>query len=623
MLKYINKRRFFSLTSLALLSLASLYILRRSQKKKKKLDNQDIEKLTKKRYKGWYNTIDSSSVSNLDEVYCDHYDHIIYIDFNNKVLNGSTNYQFSALKNTLVVQLDIRNIEVKQCFMNNQKLIFNIQKVSEQLGDQLNIFLCEDIEKGNIFHIQINYTTINSQNSALNWLNPQQTKGKLHPYLFTQCEPIYARSIFPCMDSPSVKSTFQTQIHVNNPLKAYVSGVLIHSQQQNSNIQNFSFQQNIPIPSYLFAIVAGNLEEKKVSERTSVIAEPEVVEEYSKELEDMEFQLQTLENLITKYVWEQYKVVVLPPSFPYGGMENPLLTFASPSIIAGDKSGIDVIIHEMAHSWSGNLVSCKNWDSFWLNEGWTVFFELETLKQLKGINDYKLRCAILDQELKNQISYIGVSHSYTSLNPQVKHENPDDAFSSVPYYKGFQFLKFLQELVGEDKFMKFYKSYINKFQFQSITTEDFKNFFKSFFGYLIYKQINWEEWLNKAGYPPKTYDYSDEEVVKLPIQLATKFLHNDLDNQTLEDLSKQWNQFNNPEIYIKWILAALCAKYDTILPFVETHLKEHGRMKFVKCVYQSLITNYGADYAKKVFDQNQSLYYGLTLTSTQSLFDQK
>lgn len=233
-----------------------------------------------------------------------------------------------------------------------------------------------------------------------------------------------------------MKATFDARITVPKPFKAYISGRLT-GQEETEDANILIFEQTVPIPSYLFAIVAGNLVERKVSNRTSVISEPEVIEKSTKELEDMEKQLTTLENFITPYEWKEYKVVILPPSFPYGGMENPLLTFASPSIIVGDKTNTDVIIHEMAHSWSGNLFSCKNWNSFWINEGWTVYFESEVLRIIYGEETYNMAFTLHDNDLKNTIDSIGHEHSYTTLNPQIGFDNPDDAFSTVPYIRGF------------------------------------------------------------------------------------------------------------------------------------------------------------------------------------------
>lgn len=236
--------------------------------------------------------------------------------------------------------------------------------------------------------------------------------------------------------------------------------------------------------------------EQKISERTSVIAEPEVIEKSVKELEDMEIQLKTLENFITPYEWKEYKVVVLPPSFPYGGMENPLLTFASPSIIVGDKSSTDVIIHEMAHSWSGNLFSCKNWNSFWLNESWTVYFESEAVRILHGEEAYNAKFALLDKDLKNCIDSIGHDHSYTTLNPQIGYDNPDDAFSTVPYVRGFQLLTHIQNLVGNEKFSIFTKAFVNNYKRKSLDTNEFRKYFVSHFGEEINAKIDWESWIN-------------------------------------------------------------------------------------------------------------------------------
>ncbi|KAL4472941.1 hypothetical protein ABPG72_020635 [Tetrahymena utriculariae] len=605
---------------------------------KTKNSQNNLKKHNIAKVKDHYNSVDQLSLTNIDKVKCLHYDLILYISFDKKSIEGSVNYHFEVTQKTRKVYLDVRNLKIKNIMMDGQKLesmIISSDK-TKNFGEQLQIFLPNIQEQGSKFKLIIQYETVESKHSGLNWLNPSQTEGKVFPYLFTQSEPYWNRTIFPCQDSPAIKSTYSAQLHVPKPLKAYCSAKLISKfETEHETIMNF--KQDIPIPSYLFALAAGNLEERKSSDRTSVISEPEVVDKYAKELEDMEVQLKTLEEIITPYEWEEYKVVVLPPSFPYGGMEYPLLTFVSPSIIVGDKSATDVIIHEMAHSWSGNLFTCKNWREVWLNEGWTVYFECEAIRKLHGEEEYQIRFLMLDNELKNNIDKIGHHHSYTTLNPIIDLQNPDDSFVGVPYIRGMQFLTHLSNFVGKHKFSNFTRSFIEKFKYKSVDTQEFKQSFKEFFGEQIYSNIDWDGWISKPGYPPSDFETNCEGVEK-PKKAALRFLND-------SEVSKQeWDAFSvqqkiiflqevnkkeqltkekvklldenlelsllvNPEVYTKWFVIALSAKYEFIIPYVKKHLSQHGRMKFVREIYK-LLNEYNHDLAVEVFKSNEELYYG-------------
>ncbi|KAL4441949.1 hypothetical protein ABPG74_003700 [Tetrahymena malaccensis] len=594
-----------------------------------------------------FNKSDISSLANIDSVVCTHHDINLTIEFDNKRLSGSITYHLKVLQNTSEVDLDIRNIHVSRAVLDNVELQFKVvqyEKITHTLGDQLKISLKTPLEAGKTVQLTVEFYTLESKESALNWLSPSQTQGKSHPYLFTQCEPIWNRTIFPCQDTPAIKSTFTANLTVPKAFKAYASGRLV-GQKETAETNVMTFQQDIPIPSYLFAVVAGNLVEKKISDRTSVISEPEVIDKCVKELEDMEVQLKALEDFITPYDWKEYKVVVLPPSFPYGGMENPLLTFASPSIIVGDKSSTDVIIHEMAHSWSGNLFSCKNWNSFWLNEGWTVYFESEIVRKLHGEEAYKTKFTLNNYGLIECIDGIGLDHSYTTLNPQIGYDNPDDAFSSVPYFRGAQLLTHIQDVVGTEAFQKFTKSFVNTYKYKSLDTAEFLQFFKDHFGQETYDKIDWESWINKAGYPPHPFDLKSQSVVNSK-KAAQEFLDNNtvckktwdsftveekiiflseinnkekltLEKVQLLDKTLEFDTILNPEIYTKWFVAALSVKYAPVVPHVQKHLSQHGRMKFVRGIYKSLY-QYDPKIAVETFLANQSLYYGITYTLTKA-----
>lgn len=269
--------------------------------------------------------------------------------------------------------------------------------------------------------------------------------------MYTQCESTYCRSLAPFQDSPVVKSTYSANVTVFDPIQVHLSANLISKTAHPTllNYTIFSFRMDIPIPSYLFTIVAGNVVERSLGQRTGVISEPTYIDKYAEELSDLELYLDTLENYTIPYVWGSYKIVIMPPSFPFGGMENPLVTFASPSIITGDKSGVAVAIHEIAHSWTGNLVTCKNWRNLWINEGLTVYLERQTDMMLFGEDYYLVDATVGNDTMVDDMIGYGMTSNYTSLHPYTMGTNPDDSFSNIPYEKGFQFMAFLESLVGK------------------------------------------------------------------------------------------------------------------------------------------------------------------------------
>ncbi|KRX08812.1 Armadillo-type fold [Pseudocohnilembus persalinus] len=620
----------------------------------------------------WPNTIDKQSQSNLDELTTLHHDLDIKIDFKNKQLIGKVTYTFKSKINGLnKILLDVNNLQIISACEENKVISYNVvqpAKHSQVLGDYIVLNLNSKKKRDQEFKIIIEYKTNNQLQEgtavALNWLNPEQTIGKEHPYLFTQCQAIFCRSLFPCQDSPSVKATFNAKLSVNRHLSAWCSGILTKNVYNKANdMSSYFFEQNTPIPSYLFSIVAGNLEKRQVGNRCSVITEPEFIDECEVELENMENYLIELENYITDYSWGEYKIVVLPPSFPYGGMENPTLTFVNPTIIVGDKSNVDVVIHEMAHSWSGNLVSCKNWEHFWLNEGMTMFLENKINQKLNGEGVQKVHQVLQDIDLKKDIDEYKEAgekffQNYTALIPNLGHDNPDDAFSSIPYMKGQQFLTYLESLLGEEIWNNFIKKYFTHFKNLSIDTDQFLDFFKKFVyekfdkenANKIWNQIDFKTWLYTAGYPPQVHDYKSDLIEQAKL-LGQEFILNDkLFQQDQEKLNK-YQQFSvqlkcifyneiyqkvdqlnaenvgnldrslellageaNCEILIEIILIGIAVKYQPVLDRLPKFLSSVGRMKFCRPTYKELAKNSKkypeyVELSKKLYDQNKDFYH--------------
>lgn len=299
------------------------------------------------------------------------------------------------------------------------------------------------VPTGTAYTVKINYAT-NKDTQAINWLTPEQTAGKKLPYMFTQCEPIHCRAVAPLQDTPAIKATYTASVTVAKQYKVKMSAV--DKDQTNVDDQHikYTFEQTIPIASYLLAMAVGDLAEKKVGDRTAVITEPSMLDACATELVDLELSLKAMEDYLTPYIWGTYNVLVLPPSFPFGGMENPLMTFASPTIIVGDKSQVYVATHEIAHSWTGNEVTCENWSNMWLNEGFTVFEERNVTAKLQNSEDFSKVASILgNADLQDAIKSYGPDSSFGSLYPIHNGKSPDESFSTIPYEKGYQFLYYL------------------------------------------------------------------------------------------------------------------------------------------------------------------------------------
>lgn len=348
------------------------------------------------------------------------------------------------------------------------------------------------------------------KSTAIQWLNPEQTVGKTHPYLFTQSQAIHARSLLPCQDTPAVKATYVAQVTCPAPLNVLMSA---NKRRVEENV--YFFEQTQRIPAYLIAIGIGNIAGKEVGPRSTIWAEPEILDKAAWEFVETEDFIRLGESLTTPYAWEVYDLLILPPSFPYGGMENPCLTFLTPSLIAGDRSLTDVVAHEIAHSWTGNLVTNSSWEHFWLNEGFTMFIERKIIGRKYGEAYRQLDAHIGLGELRESVEFFGLQDPRTVLVPDLKNTDPDDVFSRVPYEKGHTLLYYLEQLVGGPKaFEPYIQEHVRHFAGQSIATDQWKDFLYAYFEkhvpvdvYAKLLEVDWNGWLKAPGMPPVIPEY--------------------------------------------------------------------------------------------------------------------
>lgn len=574
-----------------------------------------------------------------------------HVDFGRRVLTAKAELTVEVLQDRFSsLTLDTRDLKISSVTANGQEAKFAMGAKHSFMGTPLEITLPFELSRGQQVIVEVGYETAPAA-SALQWLTPEQTAGKEHPYLFSQCQANHCRSMVPCQDSPSVKHTYYAQVSVPKELVAVMSAMRDGQEPdpQDSSRVVYRFRQPVPMPSYLIAIVVGALESRVIGPRSRVWSEKELVDKAAFEFSETETMLKTAEDLAGPYVWGQYDILVLPPSFPYGGMENPCLTFATPTLLAGDRSLSNVIAHEISHSWTGNLVTNKTWEHFWLNEGHTVYLERmigrsmesEQFRQFKAMGGWK--------ELQESINTFGSNNPLTNLVPSLHEVDPDDAFSSVPYEKGFALLYHLEELMGgPEVFMGFVKSYIQLFAYSSVTTEEWKSYLFTYFKDKvdILNKVDWNAWMHTPGMPPvkPQYDTTMADTCIALCQRWTKaeekdlgsFLESDVktlsSHQLIEFLSLllqeeplplshvermqeayDLNAFMNSEIRYRWLRLCVRCKLESAVPAALKMATEQGRMKFTRPLFREVygFTKYREE-ALRMFQDHRAAMHPVT-----------
>ncbi|XP_043943121.1 leukotriene A-4 hydrolase-like [Protopterus annectens] len=549
-----------------------------------------------------------------------------HLNFKSRIIQGSAALTIEVLEQKLSnLILDTKDLKIFKILVNGQKATFSLGPKHWFKGSPLEITPPFQLERGQQAVVEIFYETC-PEASALQWLNPEQTAGKRHPFLFSQCQFIHCRSITPCQDTPAVKQTYYAQVSAPKELIAVMSAICDGDEPdcKDSKQRILQFRQKIPIPSYLIAIVVGALESREIGPRSRLWAEKEAIEKAAFEFAQTETMLKTAESLVGPYLWERYDLLVLPPSFPYGAMENPCLMYVTPTSIAGDRSLADGISHEIAHCWMGNLVTNKTWEHFWLNEGHAVYIERvisgrmynEKCRQFAAIGGWNYLC--------DSIKTLGKTNKLTNLVPNLAEVDPDEAFSCVPYEKGFALLYHLEQLLGgQDVFIKFLHAYVWKFAFKSITTDDWKTFLYDYFKDKadVLNKVNWDAWMNTPGMPPaqpqydttladkcttlsqrwskakesELYSFSSADIEEMtPLQLI-EFLSQLLlkDPLPLKHVQRMqdvysFNAVTNMEIRFRWLRLCLRSKWDNAVPLALRMVTEQGRLKFTRPLFRDL-----------------------------------
>lgn len=553
-------------------------------------------------------------------------------DFDRKRLSGSVTLRFAQpVEGPL--DLDSRALAIHGAENDaGLSVSFVVSEQSAILGQRLRLMLPPDTRA-----VMIRYQT-SPEATALQWLEPEQTAGRRQPFLFSQCQAIHARTMVPCQDTPIVRVPYRAEITVPEGITPVMSAGPAGTREDLPGTTTFLFEMPQPIPPYLLALAAGDLVSRDLSPRARVWAEPETIEAAAWEFAGVEDQIRTAEALFGPYEWDRFDMLVLPPSFPYGGMENPRLTFLTPTLLSGDRSLVDVVAHELAHSWTGNLVTNATMDHFWLNEGFTVWAERRILETLHGADAAAIGWAIGQKGLDDAIRRFGPDSPLTRLRMDLAGVDPDDAYSQVPYEKGARFVVALERAVGRERFDAFIRAYIERFHFTSITTEEFLVFLEEKFPGLA-AQVDAQTWLHGTGMPPGAPTFASPTIDALE-ELAGAFSSGRRPTDaeisawspqaTLVYLQKlprplpepdcAWLDAHlgltgrgNHEILVEWLTIAATSGYATVFPKIREVLMRVGRMKYLRPLYGALAHHAETRaLARSIFDKARTGYHPLS-----------
>nr|WP_232361410.1 M1 family metallopeptidase [Paraneptunicella aestuarii] len=581
---------------------------------------------------------DYHSYGNPEQVKVTHINLDLNVDFDAKVMSGTAELQYEKVASDadkLIV--DTRDLTINSITANGEAVPFTLRETESHMGAALEIMLPA---KGN--SVTIDYAT-SPNASGVQWLTPAQTAGKKHPFLFTQAQATHARSFIPLQDSPKVRVTYNATIHTPKELLAVMSAANDPTTPRDGEY-NFTMPQ--PIPSYLIALGVGDLQFQAMGERTGVYAEPSMLQAAAKEFEDTESMLIATEKTYGAYSWDRYDLLILPPSFPFGGMENPRLSFITPTVIAGDKSLVSLIAHELAHSWSGNTVTNATWRDLWLNEGFTTYLTYRIMEIVYGTERYDQESVLGYQDLQEDVAALPEKDEILAID--LRGRDPDDVFSDIPYEKGALFLREIEQSIGRDNFDAFLKQYFKHFAFQSITTDQFiaylqETLLQQYPDKLNMARIN--QWVFEPGIPegapePQSNAFvivDDARNAWLQGKLAAAdidtsgwtvhqwlyFLNNMPEKLTTEQMQKldaafMLTQSTNNEIAHAWLMHVVHSWYEPALPRLHNYLVSIGRNKLVKPLYRELSkTEQGKALAQKAFEQAKSGYHPLTVKANE------
>jgi leukotriene-A4 hydrolase len=583
-------------------------------------------------------TRDPHSFANPAEAVVQHLELDLTVDFENRIIWGSANYAIAAAADAQEIIFDTRDLVIEAVTVDALPEPFLLGEEKPFLGRPLRVAVTAHTK-----NIKIFYRTASTA-AALQWLNPAQTAGKQHPFLFTQSQAVLARTWLPCQDSPAIRFTYEAFIRVPASFLALMSA---ENPTAKNDTGQYHFHMRQPIPSYLMALAVGDLALKPFDARTGIYAEPVMLEAAYQEFRQLPHMLEAAETLYGPYLWERYDLLLLPPSFPFGGMENPRLTFVTPTILAGDRSLTSLVAHELAHSWSGNLVTNATWNDFWLNEGFTVYFERRIMEAIAGAPYADMLKVLGYQDLLRTLQEIGPDSADTHLKLDLQNRDPDEGLTEIAYEKGNYLLLALEARYGRPVFDAFIRQYFQTFAFQSMDTETFLNYLQENLlqpNRGAQEEPQPESWIYQPGLPEKRPVLSSPIFDRVKTQagqwareknpqiLETAnwtthewlyFLH--LLAPTLEasdmaqlDAAYHLSQSGNAEILAVWLEQAIRLGYTPADPALESFLQQVGRRKFLLPLYKALRQR-NPERARAIYSKARANYHAVATSSLDNL----
>ena len=581
-----------------------------------------------------------------DEAVVKHLDWNASVNFEQQQIEATATLTIEAAEGAEYLMLDTKGLNIKKVSLGDEETPaeFEIGEKDENLGSPLQVKITPETEK-----VKVYYST-GKDAEALQWLNPAQTAGKNNPFLFTQSQAILARSWIPIQDSPGIRFTYSATVEVPKQLLALMSAEN-PVEKNESGVYHFKMEQ--PIPAYLMALAVGDLVFAPVGPRTGVYAEPAVIKEAAYEFAELDEMLLAAENLYGPYQWERYDLIVLPPSFPFGGMENPRLTFATPTILAGDRSLTSLVAHELAHSWSGNLVTNATWNDFWLNEGFTVYFERRIMEAMYGADYAEMLAELGYQDLKETVAELTAEGNAddTRLKIDLEGRNPDEGVTDVAYEKGYFFLRHLESLAGREKFDAFLREYFKANAFESMTTRGFVQYLHE---HLLEPENievtdqTYQAWIFEPGIPESMPQIDSERFNEVERQLEAwkkgtpaeklqvadwsshEWLHfirnlpEDLSTEQLKELDQAFGftQSGNSEVLAGWFMHTIAREYEPAYPALREFLNLVGRRKFLMPLYKKLMeTPKGEEMARNIYETARPNYHFVSVNSIDKLLN--
>jgi leukotriene-A4 hydrolase len=561
-------------------------------------------------------------------------------DFTAKKLRGTARLAITR-DNADTVVLDVRDLTIKSVrSARGDTLRYNVGAAKEFLGAPLAIALParDSAAQAQADTIVIEYETAPTA-AAVQWLSPAQTAGKKLPFLFTQGQAILTRTWIPTQDSPGIRQTYDATIHAPAGMRAVMSAenVSTANETDSAGLSVYRFRLKHPVPPYLFALAVGDIAFRPIGTNTGVYAEPSVVEKAATEFSEVDAMVEAAEKLYGPYRWGRYDILVLPPSFPFGGMENPMLTFATPTILAGDRSLVSLVAHELAHSWSGNLVTNATWDDFWINEGFTSYIEARIMEEVRG-KDYADMLRVLGrQDLENEMA--DLDSADTRLHLSLAGRDPDAGMTDVAYEKGSALLQTIESVVGRQRLDRWLRGYFDRNAFKPMTSEWLvADLEKNLLTPGEAARVDLDAWINRPGIPANAIVVGSSALAAVDSQVGRwnggaaasslqaakwstqEWLHflralpDSIPAPRMAELDTQFrlSSSGNAEILSQWLLLAIKNRYELAFPALARFLTSQGRRKFLTPLYTEMMkTPWGATMARDIYRRARPTYHSV------------